>query len=391
VIILTLLTSLGGATLALRYPQLKATLAASWQQNAQESLANRTKKLISSFEQALQSNLLLRYPLIDLHGLYQRLMGRRSVEDSSGQMVLQDSYANLHFLYWEQDTAAPAAEYVKFYYTLREMALPLLYVQLPNKVIPGYTELPKPMTNNSNLVADAFLERLAAQQLPYLDLRPRLWQSGIPYKDMFYRTDHHWQTPTAFWAAMELVAYLEESLHWELPSLSRDLKDYRQETYTGIFLGSQGRRTGRFYTGVDDFTIIYPYTDGSYSLYADGYAEPLWTGSFRQTFLREEHLAADKPITHGRYGTFLEYDMGLVHIINHDLQEGKRVLLIKDSFSLAMAPFLAQFFQELYLIDLRAFTQLPLELLPTIAEIAPDLVMVVYNTEVFSEVMFTFE
>ena len=44
---------------------------------------------------------------------------------------------------------------------------------------------------------------------------------------------------------------------------------------------------------------------------------------------------------------------GYVKIINHKIKEGKKVAILKDSYSLAMAPYLALQTKELLLFDTR--------------------------------------
>lgn len=45
-----------------------------------------------------------------------------------------------------------------------------------------------------------------------------------------------------------------------------DLSNYNQITYKNIFLGSMGRKTGRYYAGADDFTLIYPAFPTNYKM-----------------------------------------------------------------------------------------------------------------------------
>ena len=69
-------------------------------------------------------------------------------------------------------------------------------------------------------------------------------------------------------------------------------------------------------------------------------------------------------------------DYGLTTITNHKNPEGPRIVLLRESFSCALAPFLALSCSELVTIDLRHFTG---DLLDTVAALEPDLVLTLYT------------
>ena len=60
---------------------------------------------------------------------------------------------------------------------------------------------------------------------------------------------------------------------------------------------------------------------------------------------------------------------------NHLNPDGKKIVLLRESFSCALAPFLALSCSELITIDLRYFDG---DLLDTLREIDPDLVLTLY-------------
>ena len=56
----------------------------------------------------------------------------------------------------------------------------------------------------------------------------------------------------------------------------------------------------------------------------------------------------------GSYLTFIGGDYPLTRIIS-GTRNGKKILMVKDSYGNAMAPFLALHYQEVYVIDYRSF------------------------------------
>ena len=56
-----------------------------------------------------------------------------------------------------------------------------------------------------------------------------------------------------------------------------------------------------------------------------------------------------------KYSSFLGGNQPLCVIENPDIQDGSKILLIRDSYSDSLAPFLAQAFSQVHLIDLRYY------------------------------------
>ena len=75
-------------------------------------------------------------------------------------------------------------------------------------------------------------------------------------------------------------------------------------------------------------------------------------------------------------------------ITNNMAPNDKRILLIRDSFSCTLAPFLALDAKEITTIDLRHFTECSIE--DYIKNGNFDLVIVAYNPSAFTEQQFDF-
>lgn len=56
-----------------------------------------------------------------------------------------------------------------------------------------------------------------------------------------------------------------------------------------------------------------------------------------------------------QYSSFLGGNQPLCVIENPDIRDGSKILLIRDSYSDSLAPFLAQRFAQVHLIDLRYY------------------------------------
>ena len=58
-----------------------------------------------------------------------------------------------------------------------------------------------------------------------------------------------------------------------------------------------------------------------------------------------------------RYGTYLSGDVPEGIIKNKDIKNGKKLLILKDSYANAMIPFFTSHFEETRFLDLRFYTE----------------------------------
>ena len=81
-----------------------------------------------------------------------------------------------------------------------------------------------------------------------------------------------------------------------------------------------------------------------------------------------------------KYSSFLGGNQPLCVIQNPEITDGSKLLLIRDSYSDSLAPFLARRFSEVHLIDLRYYHASPAEY---VAEQGIDTVVVLYSVANF--------
>lgn len=142
-----------------------------------------------------------------------------------------------------------------------------------------------------------------------------------------------------------------------------------------MFLGSQGKRVGTVYAGLDDFSVITPNYAADFTLTVPDKGIDR-SGDYVNTLLVPEMFEKKDLYTDNPYAGYIGGDYGLCHIVNHQPPNDKRVLLVRDSFACAFTPYLAQACAELDTIDKRAFPQ---TIASYIEETKPDLVLFLYN------------
>jgi len=330
---------------------------------------------------------------IEGYGMTQHLLGRRVMEDvdpqhtvvrlSDGSLIFADPDA----LY--QDPTPYAEALAAFRDTLsEEKNIPLLYVQVPQKYNPnaGVT-LPDGLSDHANSQADTFLQALAALDVDTLDLRPALLETGR-YSSLFFSTDHHWTAEGAFIGWQALAEKLEQDYSFNIPFTATNPRYWKQTTLEDFFLGSQGKRVGSAYAGLDDFEIWLPgfETDFSYQIPIQGYLEE---GTFAETLLFPEHLKNEDLYQNNPYVFFSGGDFPFARMKNRSNPNGPTVVLLRDSFACPMAPFMALGCGELVTMDLRSFRE---DLMKYISWVDADMVVVAYSPGAFShEAFFTFK
>lgn len=376
VMFLGLLAVLCVGTFVLRAPQYVAEIG--WvQANCQTDFAGKVNTLVDRWEADAAENLLFKEPLVEIDGLAARVFDKHFVRDTDySYSVVRDNHNWLQFITFN----AKPKQILQELDAYTDLGVPIVYVQPPTKYIEGYTEFPATLHDQTGQNVAATAELLAAAGVPRLDLRSLAGEQDLPKEQMFYRTDHHWRVETAFWANAQTVAWLNEQFGWAIDADGYycDLANWQQTDFGKNFLGSQGRRVGRFFGGVDDFVLIEPAFDTQFAvtLKQQNGEEVVKQGSFSEVLLDWDMLN-DSDIYSNRYGAYWGADYPLVVADNLNNDDGKRVLIIKDSYSLPYGAFMATMLDELYMVDLRYFDIA--DLADYIKEIKPDLMLIMYS------------
>ncbi len=314
--------------------------------------------------------------LVELHGLEMRLLDRHFVRDTEySYSIVKDNHDWLQFITFP----AQPREIVQRIEILQDLDIPILYVQPPTKHIEGYTEFPVTLNDHSAENVAANFALLEEAGVPYLDLRQAAEADGLDKERMFYRTDHHWRVETALWAVGRTVQEIEELFGWQLDPDGEfcDPANWRQTDYGQNFLGSQGRRVGPYYGGLDDFTLLTPLFDTKFQTELKQHTGELkvFYGDFVTTII-DKTLLTEPSVYTNRYGAYWGADYPTLLADNLNNSRGPTVLLIKDSYGLPYGAFLATMVDKLYMVDLRYYN---IENLADYVEsVDPDLIIIMY-------------
>lgn len=342
-----------------------------------EPLLDRAQAAISAADPAANGLLDQAHWFIQLYGGVQALSDRTVVEDPDPRYsVVKLSDGTLTFVNSEPlDVSDHGKAVARLAGVLDQRDIPLLYVQAPQKLEQDDPRLPQGVTDYGNDYADQLLDMLEEHGVDHLDLRETLAQAGGEWRDWFFRTDHHWTPEAAFTAHQTLSDVLRRDYGFHIASHHTDPRFFRQVTYEDFFLGSQGKRVGTLYGGVDDITLWKPTysTDFTYSV-------PIYeierTGAFDKSLLFPERVEERDYFGGNPYTLYAGGDYPLARIYNHMEPDGKRVMLLRDSYACAITPFLALDCGELITVDLRYFSD---DLLTYVDWLKPDMVVVMYT------------
>lgn len=311
---------------------------------------------------------------IELYGALQRAMGKRLVEDPAGNTVAKLSTGQLTFatITEHMDQTENAENITELHDALEGVGIPLELVIAPTKLSNPVAAMPDGAEDYGNAVADELIDKLSGR-VETLDLRPDFVRAD-PDNSWFFNTDHHWRPEGALFSCGTLMEHLHERYGFEVKSEALDPDSYEVTRYPGLFLGSQGKRVGRYYAGVDDFTVLTPKFATDFEYTYDDLSEPR-RGPFESSLCFPEMLKKDyfggNPYTYYSGG-----DWGRGEAVNILDPDGPTVAIIRDSFSCALMPFLAIQCGKVVTYDMRAYEG---DIVEELKELRPDCVLVLYT------------
>lgn len=311
-----------------------------------------------------------KYDFINANGFFRKILGQREMNS-----VIKLNNDKLAVPLSCEDVTVQVQITKEFHEWLQEEQIKFSYIQVPYEICKYDAQLPTGVEDYSNADADVFLKLLGQEEVPYMDLREEMHNAGIDHYEAFFGTDHHWKIETSFWAYSVVCEYIEDLLGVQVPEEYTAAASYYVETYEDCVLGSNGRKTGIAYAGLDDITLIYPKFDTQVSFFVpeeDIYRE----GDFQEAYMTYERLEGDNLYEMLQYNVYIGEDYSLTQQVCNDAPCDKKVLLIKDSYFRPVQAFLGTAFTQVDTIDMRYYTG---DVREYIKESKPDIVLLCYN------------
>ena len=340
------------------------------------------RKAEKAIEKAVNDGLYYHDLLMDIDSVRNNLLGTRVVIKEDTTVVKSDSGSLIDPVRRLEDSEIE--ELVERIEELKDFSeangVPFLYCFAPLKQM--YETAPDNVENYAADNVNRLLEGLRESRIPVVDLAASLEESVTDPSDLFYRTDHHWTIRSGFLANAIICSELSSLYGFRYDKQYTDIANYRIVNYPHWFLGSRGKKVGTWFTwqGADDFELIIPDFETSMSE-----ERPLENefreGAFEDTVLFRKRLEKDL-YGSNTYAAYSGGDYRLQIMRNRLNPAGDRILLIRDSFACAVAPFLALQTGELHICDMRNFKYYAGDKFymdEYIRKINPDYVLVLYS------------
>ena len=208
------------------------------------------------------------------------------------------------------------------------LSVPVYFSLIPDKSYVWADRLPDnaPLVDDGSMLDGA--RALCSERVTWIDLREVL--TG---EDVFYRTDHHWSTMGAYKGYVGLASAMTGSV---------TVLDSQPTLVSDSFYGTTYSSSGAGWVTPDEMYIWVPETDNiTVTTYLSAAPQE------GQLYVEEKLSVKDK------YSMFLGGNQPLCVIQNSDNAGKGKLLVIRDSYSDSLAPFLALDCEEVHLFDLR--------------------------------------
>ena len=262
--------------------------------------------------------------------------------------------------YWSNITKkenynSKAQSIVDFNNYLKEKDIKLLYVQAPKKTQDFEGEASNIYKDYSYENIDNVIKILKENDIETLDLREKIIEEQIDAKSLFYKTDHHWTPQAAIWAMRYISDEMNKRWNMNISSNLYNLNNYYTVTMVDEYFGSEGRKITLSKALPENFDIILPVFENEFIVSVPELEIKDYKGNIWNTLFDRDCLGIKDYYNSQSYDAYGYNNKALIHIKNNKITDNEKILLLADSFSGALSPYLALGVEEVYRIDLRDF------------------------------------
>ena len=339
------------------YPCLPKRTFSESEQRALASMPNASVADIlsgdfeSDFEVWLSDHVPARNAFVGLNALYELFSGRNGL---SGVILGEDG--RLFGAPSALDSEAIVRKCSRINAFAETVDLPVSVILIPTSGFINQDALPALHAAFHDSDLATLVRDSLSQDIDFL--WPEASYRSIGGDALYYRTDHHY---TSYGAYVAYCLYAQS-----IGMTPREASDYDIERVDG-FYGTMYAKSGLWSIAPDIMELWRSRNPGAITVSFDD-------REASDSLFFPEHLdEMDK------YPVFLDGNHALV-TIESDRAEGENLLIIRDSFGHCFAPFLADDFQRISLVDLRYY-RLPVSELVRSLDI--DRVLVLYGADTF--------
>lgn len=294
---------------------------------------------------------------VELNGIVTKSLGLKNYYSPFNMYIAKDN--RIYSRERETTTDYEVAQMIQLKKYLDERNVDLLYVNAPTKYLKDEDfEKEFNLSTYVNRNADLFLHRIEEEGVHCLDLREKIEEEGLDIHDMFYKTDHHWTVPTGLWATKHIVKELNKEYGFHISEELYKDELFGEQFLEKCWLGEQGLKVGSSYVGLDDFSIVFPLYDTQF-LVTNPYVKDIQDGATAgfgglinyDTYTSEKGIY-DRDSYH--YG-YIYWGQPYTNIKNLNVSDGKKILMLVDSYSQVVDPYFALGVSDITMIEMRHF------------------------------------
>lgn len=154
---------------------------------------------------------------------------------------------------------------------------------------------------------------------------------------IYYRTDHHWTGLGAYYTYREYCQQTDRIPH--------ELEEYKEDSF-GDFIGTYyGDSNKNKKLRTDEVKVYYPLNNDKLSMKYQRDSGAMTKGNVIED-------ASNYGIS-GKYLAFLGGDNAYTIITNPEIKENTACIVVKESYGNAFAPYLADHYKKVYVVDYR--------------------------------------
>lgn len=214
-----------------------------------------------------------------------------------------------------------------------KLNVPVYFGLIPGASDIWHGKLPQNAPNSSQkeLIGDCY-SRCSAKCIDIYSLL-----QSHSSEDIYYRTDHHWTSLGAYYGYEALSA----SMGYTAP----DISTYDRKTVTNSFCGTNWSSSGFTWVKPDSMETFVDDSGVDVDNYSKGAdSAPVQSGLYAKDFLDKKD----------KYSYFMGGVTPLLHVKTEN-SSAPSLLIIRDSYTDSLLPFLTQNYSDIYVIDLRYF------------------------------------
>lgn len=216
---------------------------------------------------------------------------------------------------------------------------------------------------NDDMYFENIANTLNDNGISFVDLRDTFKKAYENGSQLYYKTDHHWTTEGAYTAYAQLCNHLGIE-----PILKDSLIIEKYDNFYGTTYSTAG-----FWLTEPDTVEVWNNSSNNGNIKVK-ITEGTKVSEYDSMYFYE-HIEEDD-----KYPVFIDGNHALTEITNSNAENGT-IVVIKDSFSHCLAPFLAENYSKVILVDMRYYK---LSVSDIIAGENPEQVLVMYGIDNFS-------